>query len=204
MYPSGAVISTRMLLDIARRINVCGTKPRDAVVATFNAQFDPGDEPALSVLIDSQYPIFVEVEDESEIEITEEQIDEALGDVIISDKVLANRLKESVDVLGAVPEGHWRCVADRQQYGNTVRCDTNNAKQLTECYRCSAPNPAVTAAKAKAEAERKANPTIITVAKHYFVNRSLNGQLVAECQFRFDPAQTDKVCGKPRINPIHH
>jgi nitric oxide reductase NorQ protein len=54
-YPSGAVISTRVLLSIAKRIGL-GTDPRAAVMSTLNAQFDPGDDAALSVVVDSQFP----------------------------------------------------------------------------------------------------------------------------------------------------
>jgi len=54
-YPSGAVISTRVLLSIADRIAI-GAEPRSAVVATLHGQFDPGDDAALSVVIDSQFP----------------------------------------------------------------------------------------------------------------------------------------------------
>jgi len=54
-YPSGAVISTRVLLSIAKRIAL-GTDPRAAVTSTLNAQFDPGDDAALSVVVDSQFP----------------------------------------------------------------------------------------------------------------------------------------------------
>ena len=54
-YPSGAVISTRVLLSIADRIAI-GAEPRSAVTATLHGQFDPGDDAALSVVIDSQFP----------------------------------------------------------------------------------------------------------------------------------------------------
>jgi len=54
-YPSGAVISTRVLLSIAEAIAE-NADPRDAVVSTLQAQFDPGDDAALSVVIDSQFP----------------------------------------------------------------------------------------------------------------------------------------------------
>lgn len=55
-YPSGSVISTRVLLDIARRIADCKADPREAVLATLRGQFDPGDEAALSVCVDVQFP----------------------------------------------------------------------------------------------------------------------------------------------------
>lgn len=59
-YPSGGVVSTRVILDIARRISTCGTNPRAAVVATLRGQFDPGDETALTVVIDTQFPVVIE------------------------------------------------------------------------------------------------------------------------------------------------
>ena len=55
-YPSGAIISTRILLSIAERIAKRNTDPRKAVISTLRAQFDPGDDAALSVVIDSQFP----------------------------------------------------------------------------------------------------------------------------------------------------
>jgi hypothetical protein len=55
-YPSGAIISTRILLSIAERIAQRHTEPRQAVISTLRAQFDPGDDAALSVVIDSQFP----------------------------------------------------------------------------------------------------------------------------------------------------
>lgn len=67
-YPSGSVISTRVLLDIARRIQTCATPPRQAVEATLRGQFDPGDEVALSVLVDAQFPAPIEEEEISEEE----------------------------------------------------------------------------------------------------------------------------------------
>ena len=56
LYPSGAIISTRVLLSIAERIGTRGTDPRSAVVSTLHGQFDPGDDAALSVVIDTQFP----------------------------------------------------------------------------------------------------------------------------------------------------
>lgn len=56
LYPSGAVISTRVLLSIAERIGSRNADPRSAVISTLHAQFDPGDDAALSVCIDSQFP----------------------------------------------------------------------------------------------------------------------------------------------------
>jgi MoxR-like ATPase len=55
-YPSGAIISTRILLSIAKRIAKRNTEPRKAVVATLRAQFGPGDDAALSVCIDAFFP----------------------------------------------------------------------------------------------------------------------------------------------------
>ena len=55
-YPSGAIISTRILLSIAERIGKRHTDPRKAVISTLRAQFDPGDDAALSVVIDSFFP----------------------------------------------------------------------------------------------------------------------------------------------------
>jgi len=55
-YPSGSVISTRVLLNIANRIVLRNTDPRNAVVATLRGQFDPGDEAAISIVVDSQFP----------------------------------------------------------------------------------------------------------------------------------------------------
>jgi MoxR-like ATPase len=55
-YPSGAIISTRILLSIAERIAVRNADPREAVISTLQAQFDPGDDAALSVVIDAFFP----------------------------------------------------------------------------------------------------------------------------------------------------
>lgn len=55
-YPSGAIISTRILLSIAERIAKRHTEPRKAVISTLRAQFDPGDDAALSVVIDAFFP----------------------------------------------------------------------------------------------------------------------------------------------------
>jgi MoxR-like ATPase len=56
LYPSGAIISTRVLLSIAELIGNENVPVRDAVISTLEAQFDPGDDAALSVLVDSQFP----------------------------------------------------------------------------------------------------------------------------------------------------
>ncbi len=55
-YPSGAIISTRILLSIAKRIALRNADPREAVISTLQAQFDPGDDAALSVVIDAFFP----------------------------------------------------------------------------------------------------------------------------------------------------
>jgi len=55
LYPSGAVISTRVLLAAARKI-AKGRDARKALSRTLSIQFDQGDDPAISVLIDSQFP----------------------------------------------------------------------------------------------------------------------------------------------------
>lgn len=75
-YPSGSVISTRVILDIARRIATCSTAPREAVWATLRGQFDPGDERALSIVVDAQFPAPV---DES-LEAVEVDEDDAQGE----------------------------------------------------------------------------------------------------------------------------
>jgi MoxR-like ATPase len=55
-YPSGAIVSTRILLSIAERIAERNADPREAVISTLQAQFDPGDDAALSVVIDAFFP----------------------------------------------------------------------------------------------------------------------------------------------------
>lgn len=175
-YPSGAVISTRVLIDISRRIASCDTEARDAVTSTLKAQFDPGDEPALSVLVDSQYPIFVEVEDDAVVE--------------VSDEAIAAEVAEDTD-------STYTCQGT-SRYGGV--CGRDVYKTSRQCPACSEPNPIVTQLAAAAAAAPK---PLITVAKHYFVNRGLDGSLTAECQYRFDPKDT-KVCGKSKDNAIHH
>lgn len=73
-YPSGAVISTRVLLDIARRITTCNRDPRAAVISTLSGQFDPEDDAALSVAIDTQFPAAPIVEDEALTEAKPEEM----------------------------------------------------------------------------------------------------------------------------------
>lgn len=72
LYPSGQIISTRVLVDIARRIAVCATEPREAVWSTLRAQFDPGDEKALSVCVDTQFPKPVDEDDATLVEVDDE------------------------------------------------------------------------------------------------------------------------------------
>ncbi len=55
-YPSGAIISTRILLSIAERISERHADPREAVISVLHGQFDPGDDAALSIVIESQFP----------------------------------------------------------------------------------------------------------------------------------------------------
>lgn len=71
MYPSGSIISTRVLLDIARRITTCNRDPRNVVVSTLSGQFDPGDQAALSVAIDTQFPA-APIEDDDEVDEAED------------------------------------------------------------------------------------------------------------------------------------
>lgn len=195
-YPSGAVISTRVVLDIARRIVQCETPDRDAVLSTLNAQFDPGDEAALSVLVDSQYPIMVEVEDDSVIEISDAEI---AAQIAAESEAKADDENAQEDAALA-RVGQWKCREPRGQYGVTSPCGAINDLAAHECRRCSSPNPVVTALATAAAAQPR---PLITVAKHFFVNRGLNGALTSECQFRFDKTTQD-VCGKDRRNPIHH
>jgi MoxR-like ATPase len=54
-YPSGAVISTRVLLAVASKI-AKGRDARKALSRTLSIQFDSGDDNAISVLIDTQFP----------------------------------------------------------------------------------------------------------------------------------------------------
>lgn len=183
-YPSGAVISTRVVLDIARRIAVSGTPDRDAVISTLRAQFDPGDEAALSILIDTQYPIEVEIENDAPIEIDEDE---------------AHRLARKAagvaedDSYGA-RYANWECPADKPENAHPVRVSE------TRCLTHGTLNPAVAGLAAAAAAAR---PAMITVAKHYFVNRGMDGALRTECQYRHDPAKPD-VCGRSKAHSIHH
>jgi MoxR-like ATPase len=55
-FPSGNIISTRLLLGMAGAIKH-GASHRAAVWSVLKAQFDPADEPALTVLVDAQFPV---------------------------------------------------------------------------------------------------------------------------------------------------
>ena len=55
LYPSGNVVSTRLLLGMAEGIAE-GDPERDAIWAVLKGQFDPADEVALTVLVDTQFP----------------------------------------------------------------------------------------------------------------------------------------------------
>jgi MoxR-like ATPase len=74
LYPSGAIISTRVLLSIAERIGSRNADPRSAVVSTLHGQFDPGDDAALSVVIDTQFPKTVRLGNSVPAEPTEASI----------------------------------------------------------------------------------------------------------------------------------
>jgi MoxR-like ATPase len=65
-YPSRSVISTRVLVDVARRITIAGAEPREALWGALRGRFSPEDEPSLSVCVDAQFPT-APVEDEGEI-----------------------------------------------------------------------------------------------------------------------------------------
>jgi hypothetical protein len=55
-FPSGTGVSTRMLVDISRRIVATSVTPRQAILSTFAAQFDTEDETALSIIVDAHFP----------------------------------------------------------------------------------------------------------------------------------------------------
>lgn len=71
-YPSGGIISTRVIVDIANRISRCGTAPRDAVLSALEAQFDPEDQLALSVIVDTQFPVVIDLTEDVVTEATPE------------------------------------------------------------------------------------------------------------------------------------
>jgi MoxR-like ATPase len=54
-FPSGNVISTRTLLGIGESI-FDGREARSAIWSVLKGQFDPGDDKALTVLVDTQFP----------------------------------------------------------------------------------------------------------------------------------------------------
>jgi MoxR-like ATPase len=54
-FPSGNVINTRTLLGIAESI-ADGREARSAIWSVLKGQFDPGDDKALTVLVDTQFP----------------------------------------------------------------------------------------------------------------------------------------------------
>lgn len=57
MYPSGSIISTRILLYIAKRIAIGNRKPREVIASVLAGQFEPWEmQNTLSVVIDSQFP----------------------------------------------------------------------------------------------------------------------------------------------------
>jgi MoxR-like ATPase len=56
MYPSGGIISTRILLYIAERIAVGNRTPREVIKSVLSGQFEPGDDAAISVCVDAQFP----------------------------------------------------------------------------------------------------------------------------------------------------
>lgn len=72
-FPSGGVISTRTLLDIARTITLNGRDPRSAVRATLDGQFDPEDEEHLSICVDTQFPAAPIEDDETLSEGSDEE-----------------------------------------------------------------------------------------------------------------------------------
>ncbi len=67
MYPSGQIISTRVLVDIARRITVCDASPSDAVWSSLRGQFDPGDETALTICVETQFPKVYDLDDPDDV-----------------------------------------------------------------------------------------------------------------------------------------
>lgn len=54
-FPSGGIISPRLLLAMASRIAM-GRDPRTAIWSVLKAQFDPADDAGLTVVVDSQFP----------------------------------------------------------------------------------------------------------------------------------------------------
>jgi MoxR-like ATPase len=57
MYPSRAVVSTRLLLSMARNIGLLGRPVRDSVIRVCKTQFNEADDKALTVAIDAHFPV---------------------------------------------------------------------------------------------------------------------------------------------------
>lgn len=55
-YPSGGLISPRVLIGIAETMAEGHMTDRDAVWSVLTAQFDPEDEKALSIIVDANFP----------------------------------------------------------------------------------------------------------------------------------------------------
>jgi hypothetical protein len=55
LYPSGNVISTRVLISIAEDITLTGATPSEALWTAIRGRFIPEDEAALTVLIEAQF-----------------------------------------------------------------------------------------------------------------------------------------------------
>jgi MoxR-like ATPase len=69
-FPSRSVISTRVLLDVARRVTQTGRDPREALWGALRGRFSPEDEPSLSVCVDAQFDAPpVEDEDINEVDL---------------------------------------------------------------------------------------------------------------------------------------
>jgi midasin (ATPase involved in ribosome maturation) len=55
LYPSGNVISTRVLISVAEDITLTGATPSEALWTAIRGRFAPEDEPARTVLIEAQF-----------------------------------------------------------------------------------------------------------------------------------------------------
>jgi MoxR-like ATPase len=55
LYPSGSVVSTRLLLAIGDALSE-NVEPRTAIWSVLKGQFDKADEAALTVVVDTQFP----------------------------------------------------------------------------------------------------------------------------------------------------
>jgi hypothetical protein len=75
-FPSGTGISTRMLVDISRRVVSRGTNIRLAVDSNFAGQFDAADRGALSIIVDTYFPRAAN--DTLDVDVTAIQEDEDL------------------------------------------------------------------------------------------------------------------------------